>query len=109
MANLSFDFNKVKHTFFNVTLKDGRKLVVKMPKKKTFEKLTALQDMDTDQMSIDDAMDTFGGLCSETLSNNMTNERVTLEYMVDEYDIEEMSAFVDSYMDFVNGASNNPN
>ncbi len=38
MANLSFDFNKVKRSFMTVTLKDNRKLIVKMPMKKTFEK-----------------------------------------------------------------------
>lgn len=35
MANLSFDFNKVKRSFMTVTLKDNRKLIVKMPMKKT--------------------------------------------------------------------------
>ena len=51
MANLSFDFNKVKRSFMTVTLKDNRKLIVKMPMKKTFEKLSALQEMDTDSMT----------------------------------------------------------
>lgn len=58
MANLSFDFNKVKRSFMTVTLKDNRKLIVKMPMKKTFEKLSALQEMDTDSMTAEDAMDT---------------------------------------------------
>lgn len=72
MANLSFDFNKVKRSFMTVTLKDNRKLIVKMPMKKTFEKLSALQEMDTDSMTAEDAMDTLGGLCAEILSHNMT-------------------------------------
>lgn len=38
-----------------VTLKDNRKLIVKMPMKKTFEKLSALQEMDTDSMTAEDA------------------------------------------------------
>ena len=45
MANLSFDFNKIKRTFFNVTLKDGTALQVKMPKKKTFGKVKALRTL----------------------------------------------------------------
>lgn len=108
MANLSFDFNKIKRTFFNVTLKDGRKLVVKMPMKKTFEKVSALQEMD-DETNIDDALDTIGGLCAEILSHNMTGEKVTTEYMTENYDLEEMQIFIEEYYNFTAGVKNNPN
>lgn len=109
MANLSFDFNKIKRTFFNVTLKDSRKLVVKMPMKKTFEKISSLQEVDENEMSMDDALDTLGGLCAEILSNNMTSERVDTEYMTDNYDIEEMQLFIESYYNFAAGVKDNPN
>lgn len=108
MANLSFDFNKIKRTFFNVTLKDGRKLVVKMPMKKTFEKVSALQEMD-DETNIDDALDTISGLCAEILSHNMTGEKVTTEYMTENYDLEEMQIFIEEYYNFTAGVKNNPN
>ena len=109
MANLSFDFNKIKRTFFNVTVKDGRKLVVKMPMKKTFEKISAMQEADVDEMSVNDAMDTIGGLCAEILSNNMNSEKVTTEYMTDNYDTEEMQVFIEKYYEFAGGVKNNPN
>lgn len=109
MANLSFDFNKVKRSFMNVTLKDNRKLIVKMPMKKTFEKLSALQEMDTDSMTAEDAMDTLGGLCAEILSHNMTGEQVTTKEITDDYDTEEMEALIDAYMEFAGGVKNNPN
>ena len=109
MANLSFDFNKVKRSFMNVTLKDNRKLIVKMPIKKTFEKLSALQEMDTDSMTAEDAMDTLGGLCAEILSHNMTGEQVTTKEITDDYDTEEMEALIDAYMEFAGGVKNNPN
>lgn len=109
MANLSFDFNKVKRSFMNVTLKDNRKLIVKMPMKKTFEKLSALQEMDTDSMTAEDAMDTLGGLCAEILSHNMTGEQVTAKEITDDYDTEEMEALIDAYMEFAGGVKNNPN
>ena len=108
MANLSFDFNKIKRTFFNVTLKDGRKLVVKMPMKKTFEKVSALQEMN-DDTTIHDALDTIGGLCAENLSHNMTGEKVTGEFMTDNYDLEEMQIFIEEYYNFTAGVKNNPN
>ena len=105
MANLSFDFNKVKRSFMTVTLKDNRKLIVK----KTFEKLSALQKMDTDSMTAEDAMDTLGGLCAEILSHNMTGEQVTTKEITDDYDTEEMEALIDAYMEFAGGVKNNPN
>ena len=43
MANMNFDFNKIQRSFFKTTLKDGRELVVKMPMKKTFEKIKELE------------------------------------------------------------------
>lgn len=109
MANMTFDFNKVKRSFMTVTLKDGRKLIVKMPMKKTFEKMAALQEVDVDSTSIDDAMDTLGGLCAEILSHNMTGERVTVKEITDDYDTEEMEALIDAYMEFATGVKENPN
>lgn len=109
MANMNFDFNKVKRSFLTVTLKDGRILPVKMPMKKTFEKMTALQEVDTENMSMDDAMDTLGGLVAEIISHNMKEEKVTTEYITGNYDTEEMEAFIDSYMNFVSGVKDNPN
>lgn len=109
MANMTFDFNKVNRSFMTTTLKDGRKLIVKMPMKKTFEKMSALQEVDVDNMSIDDAMDTLGGLCAEILSHNMTGEKITAQEITDNYDTEEMSALIDKYMEFAGGVKNNPN
>jgi len=109
MANVSFDFNKIKRSFFNVTLKDGRKLQVKMPMKKTFDKLSALQNLDQNEVEIDDVVDTFGALCAETLSHNLNKETVTAEYMVDNYDIEEMTEFIKQFYIFVGGVTNSPN
>lgn len=109
MANLSFDFNKIKRTFFNVTLKDGKKLIVKMPMKKTFEKMTVIKDIDVNEMDPGDVIDTIGSLCAEILSNNMNTKKVTTEYVVENYDIEEMKAFIEGYYEFVGGVKSDPN
>ena len=72
MANMNFDFNKIQRSFFKTTLKDGRELVVKMPMKKTFEK-------------------------------------ITMKYMTDNYDTEEMGEFIKGFMNFVTGVKADPN
>lgn len=111
MANLSFNFNKINRTFFNVTLKDGRKLQVKMPKKSTFGKVSALQAMQDDEnATAEDVMDTFAGILAECLSNNLSGERVTAEEIAEDYDIEEMKGFISEYYEkFVGSIQQNPN
>lgn len=110
MANLSFDFNKIKRTFFNVTLKDGTALQVKMPKKKTFGKVKALRTLQEDENAdIDDVMDTMAGVMADCLSNNLNGVKVDPEQL-ENYDIEEMTAFIEEYYEkFVGEIQNNPN
>ena len=110
MANLSFDFNKIKRTFFNVTLKDGTALQVKMPKKKTFGKVKALRTLQEDENAdIDDVMDTMAGVMADCLSNNLNGIKVEPEQL-ENYDIEEMTAFIEEYYEkFVGEIQNNPN
>ena len=110
MANLSFDFNKIKRTFFNVTLKDGTKLQVKMPKKNTIGKIKELQQIqENENADIDDVMDTMAGIMADCLSNNLNGDKVDTEQLVD-YDIDEMTAFIAEYYEkFVGEIQNNPN
>ena len=110
MGNYSFDFNKIKRSFMNVTLKDGRKLQVKMPMKRTFEKITALQNMDEENVAVDEAFDTIAELTAEIISHNLKNERVTAQEIADNYDLEEMQGFITEYYNFTSGGTmNNPN
>lgn len=111
MANLSFDFNNIKRTFFNVKLKDGQALQVKMPKKKTFSKITALQELQNDEnASTDDVMDTMAGIMAECLSNNMNGVEIKSDTIAEEYDIEEIQAFIaEYYSKFIGGIADNPN
>lgn len=109
MANLSFSFNKIKRSFFTVELKDGRKLVVKMPKKKTFEKMNALEEIDTEHASVNDVIDTLAGVVAEFLSNNMNGERITADEISEDYDLEEMNAIIEQYGAFTRSMSKAPN
>lgn len=109
MANLSFSFNKMKRSFFTVELKDGRKLVVKMPKKSTFEKMNALEELDTERTTVNDVMDTLGGVVAEFLSNNMNGEQITAAEITEGYDIEEMHELIEQYVAFTRSMSRNPN
>lgn len=111
MANLSFNFNKIKRTFFNVTLKDGTALQVKMPTKNTFGKVQALTQLQQDEsVDIGDIMDTMAGVMADCLSNNLNGVKIKAEQILAEYDIEEMTAFISEYYDkFIGGLQSNPN
>lgn len=111
MANLSFDFNKIKRTFFNVKLKDGTALQVKMPTKNTFGKVQALNALrENENANVDDVIDTMAGVMADCLSNNLNGVKVSAEQVSEEYDIEEMTAFIEEYYEkFVGGLQNNPN
>lgn len=111
MANLSFNFNKIKRTYFNVTLKDGSVLQVKMPTKNTFGKVQALNKLQQDENAdVGDVIDTMAGVMADCLSNNLNGTKVSAEQIADDYDIEEMTAFIAEYYEkFVGGIQNNPN
>ena len=80
MANLSFDFNKIKRTYFNVKLKDGTVLQVKMPTKNTFGKVQALNRLQEDENAdVADVMDTMAAVMADCLSNNLNGVK-TVSY-----------------------------
>ena len=111
MENLSFDFNKNKRTYFNVKLKDGTVLQVKMPTKNTFGKVQALNRLQEDENAdVADVMDTMAAVMADCLSNNLNGVKIPAEQIAAEYDIEEMTAFIGEYYEkFVGGIQNNPN
>lgn len=110
MANKSFNFGKMKRSFYPTTLKDGKVVIVNMPKKSTFEKMQEISDLDEEEVDGKEVYKTMLSLMAEILSNNKNGERITAEYLEsEEYDIEEIVAYINDYGDFVNSIKNNPN
>ena len=92
MAVKEFNMNKIKRTFWPFTLKDkkdengnvvekGKKIIVRMPQKGVFE---AIKDVEA----------------------NGTGEEAE---EVESYDIEECTAILNAYMEFVDELKANPN
>ena len=81
-----------------------------MPKKSTFEKMQDISDLDEEEVDGKEVYKTMLSLMAEILSNNKNGERITAEYLEsEEYDIEEIVAYINDYGDFVNSIKNNPN
>ena len=109
MANRSFDFGKVKKSFYNTKLKDGTVLLINMPMKKTFDKITKIEELQEDD-NASMVYDTMLDLMSEILSNNKQKKRITKEYLEKEnYDLEEIIAYIGDYTRFVETINHNPN
>lgn len=110
MANKSFYFGKMKRSFYTTTLKDGKVVIVNMPKKSTFEKMQEISELDEEEVDGKEVYKTMLSLMAEILSNNKNGERITAEYLEsEEYDIEEIVVYINDYGDFVNSIKNNPN
>lgn len=118
MAVKEFNCNKLKRTFWPFTLKDktdekgnviekGKKLVVRMPQKQVFEAIKELGNMDEDNATIEDTESIYR-LVAAVLSNNMGKVYITPDDVAD-YDIEECTAILEAYMEFVDELKANPN
>ena len=103
-----FDFNKIPKKTLAVTMKDGQKLIVKMPQKQTFEKFSMVEQMAENANSME-AFAAFDQVISEILSNNILGVKISPQYVDEAFDFEEKIAFLDVYMDFVNGVKSDPN
>ncbi|MCH5340056.1 MAG: hypothetical protein J1E01_01185 [Acetatifactor sp.] len=117
MAVVPFNCNKIKRTFWPFTMKDktdgdkvvekGKNLVVRMPQKGVFEAIKALDNMDEENQSIEDT-DAIYDLLAAVLNNNMNGIKITVEDVKD-YDIEECTAILNAYMEFVDELKTDPN
>ncbi len=128
--NFNINFTKTKRNYMVLTFDDEKmvdgKLVeyekvihVGMPKKRVF---TALMDMKDLAYKKDDAqterekgqldreiIDEMYVLAAEILSNNMKKERISVEWVEEQFSTEEMKKFLEQYSKFANGEATNPN
>ena len=115
MAVKEFNSNKIKRTLWPFTLKDktnedgevierGKKIIVRMPKKGVFEAIKQIQTEEEEETDITAVYD----IMEAVLNNNMGRVRVTREE-IEDYDIEECTAILEAYMDFVDQLKANPN
>ena len=85
MAVVAFNCNKIKHTYWPFTFKDtedetgkipGKKIMVRMPSKGTFEKIQDFQEiaeMDESEIRAAGVIDSLHALIAEILNNNLEN------------------------------------
>lgn len=104
------DFRKVPKKFLNVTLIDGKVILVRMPTKRIFDILINLQN-NLSALKLDDKeqVSYVYDLTAEILSNNLKNEKIDSDYLAGLLDVEDIQILFKSYVNFVTGFTNVPN
>ena len=122
----SVNFQKAKRNFMTVTFEDEKPdgttfdhvICVGMPKKRVFDKLMDLSDMNTDEGSQSEAeknqinrqkINMLYETVAEILSNNMAREKITTEWVGDMMSTEDVKTFMQQYAAFARGEATNPN
>lgn len=122
----SVNFQKAKRNFMTVTFEDEKPdgtpfdhiICVGMPKKRIFDKLMDLSDMDTDDepqskkeknQRTRAQLDTLYEVVADILSNNLKREKITAEWVGDMMSTEELKEFLQQYTKFARGEAASPN
>lgn len=128
--NYKVNFQKAKRNYMVLTFDDEReengKIVefekvihVGMPKKRVFHALIDMQEIvekkgeaqtaaeknEADRETIDELYE----LTAQILSNNLKGEKITVDWVDDQFSIEEIKEFLSQYTKFANGEALNPN
>lgn len=128
--NFKINFQKAKRNYMVLTFddereKDGkieeyeRKIYVGMPKKRIFTALMDIQEVinkrneaesereknEADRETIDELYE----LTAQILSNNLKGEKITVDWVDDQFTIEEIKEFLTQYAKFTKGEASNPN
>lgn len=120
------NFQKAKRNFMTVTFEDEKPdgttfdhvICVGMPKKRVFDKLMDLSDMNTDEGSQSKAeknqinrqkINMLYETVAEILSNNMAREKITTEWVGDMMSTEDVKMFMQQYAAFARGEATSPN
>lgn len=128
--NYSVNFQKAKRNYMVLTFDDEREengktvefekvIHVGMPKKRIFHALidmqetmdkkgeaqTAAEKNEADRETIDELYE----LTAQILSNNLKGEKITVDWVDEQFSIEEIKEFLTQYTKFANGEALSPN
>lgn len=128
--NFNVNFQKAKRNYMVLTFDDEReengKIVefertihVGMPKKRIFHALIDMQETvdkkseaqtATEKNKADrETIDELYELTAQILSNNMKREKITTDWVDDQFSIEEIKEFLTQYTKFAKGEASSPN
>lgn len=128
--NFQINFQKAKRNYMTLTFDDEREvdgkieeyvrvIYVGMPKKRVFTALMDMQDVinkrgaaqtGTEKNEVNrEIIDELYVLMAEVLSNNLKREKITVEWVEEQFTTKEIKEFFEEYIKFANGEASNPN
>lgn len=107
---IDLDLRKSVKQYMKLTLTDGKTFNICKPSKKIFnfirplaESFTMLEKAELSETDSWDLIDTIYDLIAKILSHNLEREVVSVEYVEENLDIEDIKTLLELYMQFVNG------
>lgn len=97
------DFNKVKKKYLTVTLSDENNttLMVTTPTKAIMDDLIATQSTIENVADNGDMTGELYDVCAKVLSRNKGGVKITKEYLESVFDFEDITIFLNAYMNFI--------
>jgi hypothetical protein len=106
---VSLDFRKAVKQYMKLTLIDGKEIEICKPSKAIFNMFKPLSEsfneLSSEDLSETDSwnlLDTIYEICSKIMSHNRKREEISIEYLENTLDIDDLKLFFESYMAFVN-------
>lgn len=102
------NFATAKKSFLTVTMPDDKKILVRNPTKKIMDSLAELgedfKDLEINDEESQDTKEATGRIyetCAAIMSNNIARETITVDYLSDLLDVEDLIIFFESYTEFI--------
>ena len=104
-----YDMTNLITRYFKIKLKDGKELELEPPKLKVLRKISKLsKSINNDELSEDDIAN-LSEANSLSLSKNKQGRNISVEYVEDNFDIDEMYDFLINYYNWVGEIQNSKN
>lgn len=102
------DLSKKQKKFFVVKLTNGTTLNIPSPKKRIFERMTAMNDISLDTVSAENINEIYE-LIAEILSSNTQKKKYTADEVGEMLDFEDINLLLNGYMEFAGYIVDDPN
>lgn len=102
------DLSKKQKKFFVVKLTNGTTLNIPSPKKRIFERMTAMNDISLDTVSAENINEIYE-LIAEILSANTQKKKYTADEVGEMLDFEDINLLLNGYMEFAGYIVDDPN
>ena len=107
----ALDFNKNKKRYWTVTLPDDEKtvLLICTPTKAVFDELVTMKNALEGEELAEGAIDDLYEICAKILSRNKAGKVVTVEFVQELFDFEDIIVFIHGYTEFVHEVAGTKN